>query len=211
MKNLKFLKFFFLAFIFQSALCEPPDDCAEPDCGNSPILLNLVATLSDSSTVFRVGDTLRFNLKIPDTLVTNMGTYYLGYIQHAVFSLGYSSNDRWGDSTSPTNLPLPVIVTKGSTKGSPNYTFDGNKELELFFVFPKKSRYIISVSPQPYRCIIVDKKGNKILMMLAVDFNNNGNGDLLLSWLKPHNKNEAVEILRKADENRLGYFYFEVK
>jgi hypothetical protein len=213
MKSYKFfksLKFVFLAFIFQSSLCEPPVDCTDPKCGNSPISLNLVATLSDSSTVFRVGDTLRFNLKIPDTLVTNMGTYYLGYIQNAVFSLHYVNKDRFGDSTISADFP-PVIVTKGSTKGRPNYMFDNNRELELLFVLPKKSQYYIGVSSQPQRCIIVDKKGNKTLIMFSVDFNNNGNGDLYLSWLKPHQKDANAAWLTAEDNNRLGYFYFEVK
>jgi hypothetical protein len=209
MKNLILLC---LVFAFFNA-CEPSRrECTDPTCLSSPISVNLKAKLSDSASTFRVGDTLKLNLKIPDTLSTNQGNFNVGSVQNVELFISYLSSKTFGDSTTVPELP-PIIVSKGSvlSNGGRIFRFKDNRELELLFVFPKKSNYYIAVSPQPQRLEITDKNGAKYLLMLNVGFDvKDGHKNLYLSWLS-YGKNQAEQTFRDLDQNGFGYFCFKVE
>ena len=196
---------------FIAASCDPPRDCNDPKCLSSSISLKLKANLSDSARTFRAGETLKMYLKIPDTLITSEGPFYLGSVQNAGLAIFYASSNAFGDSTKVPDIP-PIIVSKGvNMQGNRTFKLKDNRELELFFIFPKKSNYYISLSPQSQRLEITDRNGDKYLIMLDVGFNvKDGHKDLYLSWL-PYNKSQAEEGFRDFDQRGLGYFCFKVE
>lgn len=201
-----------VSLIFITQACEPNRDCTDPRCISSSISLKLKARLSDTASVFRVGDTLKMYLKIPDTLNTSEGAFYLKSIQKLELVIDYYANSAFGDSTKSPDLP-PIIVSKGTNAQNnrifrPSYD---NKDLELLFVFPKKNKYAISISSQSARLEMTDKSGIKYLIMLNVGFDvKDGHKNLYLSWL-PYNKTQAEENFKYLDTNGFGYFCFRVE
>ena len=131
-----------LVTLFES--CEPTGVCSNPKCIESPILLKLKADLSDSSPTFHVGDTLRLSFKIPDTLNTNEGRFYLGSVDNLEFPISYYSSNSFGDSTKTPELPS-IVVSKGTeVRNNRIFKLKDNRELELLFVLPKKTNYASS-------------------------------------------------------------------
>lgn len=203
--------FFILALFFQA--CDPPSDCTNtnPKCIDSPILLKLKADLSSSASTFHIGDTLKLSLKIPDTLNTNQGIFYLSSVQNVELAIDYYSSNSFGDSTKVAELSS-IIVSKGTGRQNNRLLqFKDNRELELLFVFAKKTNSYIGVSPQSQRLVLTDKSGGKYLFMLNVAFNiSDGHRDLYLSWL-PYNKQQAVAAFDYSELNGFGYFCFKVE
>ena len=210
---MKILLFYLnVSFIFIIQSCEPNRDCTDPKCISSSISLKLKARLSDTASIFHLGDTLKMHLKIPDTLNTNEGVFYLKSIQKLELVIDYYANSAFGDSTKKPDLP-PITVSKGNEVQS-NRIFrlsNDNKELELLFIFSKKNKYAINISSQSARLEITDKSDTKYLIMLNVGFDvKDGHKNLYLSWL-PYNKNQAEENFRYLDSEGFGYYCFKVE
>jgi hypothetical protein len=169
MKNLFLILFGCLAI--QS--CDPPRDCTDPKCADSPILVKLNANLSDTNKVLRIGDTLKMSLLIPKTLATNQGTFDVASVQKAFFSLDYHRLDTIISKSEGTITNEIFQIKKG--RFAPKTTVleldNFTKELELHFILSKKGKYYIQVSPQSGRLEMTDKDGTKYLIMFNTGFN----------------------------------------
>ena len=82
MKNHKIILAAYI-FIFLSMLqsCDPERLCTEPKCAYSPVSTEIQGTLSGKlDSIIHIGDTIRFKMKIPDTMVTNYGNIAFGQL-----------------------------------------------------------------------------------------------------------------------------------
>ena len=66
--------------LLMATQCEAPIDCTNPDCVGSPINFGLKATLSDTSSVFNLNDTLKMYIPVPDSIKSEYGDYSISNI-----------------------------------------------------------------------------------------------------------------------------------
>jgi hypothetical protein len=196
--------------------CEPPRDCTDPKCADSPILVKLKANLSDTNMVLHVGDTLKMRLMIPDVLATNQGTFDVASVQQAWFGLQYYRIDTIISKTDIRFANETFIFKKGqfASANSLALEFDKtSKELELHFVLNKKGKFYIQVSPQSGRLEMTEKNGSKFLIMFNTDFNvKDSHTDLYLSWIgNVADRNEMRTNITSQINSGFGWYSFKVE
>ena len=205
----------YLAMLFVVASCDPPRDCTSPKCADSPIFVKLKASLSDTNKVLHVGDTLKMSLRIPDTLATNQGTYYLSSVQKAYISLDYYQVDTIISKSNFTINREKFLIKKGqfAPKSTVVEVEYATKMLELHFVLSKKGHYSIQISPQSGRLEITEKDGTQYLIMSNVGFNvKDSHNDLYLSWIgDAAYRAEAKEALEIRSNSGFGWYFFNVE
>ena len=208
-----FLYSLVLVLLMQS--CEPPRDCTDPNCVTSPILVKLKANLSDTNKILHIGDTLKMNFRIPDTLATNEGTFYVNSVQSATFSLKYYRVDTIVSDTNFTVNAENFLIKKGKFANlSTALELDNSsKELELHFVMVKKGHFYIQVSPQSGRLTITEKDGKKYLIMFNTGFNvKDSHLDLYLSWIGSiADRAKIKERITSYTNAGFGWYSFNVE
>ena len=164
----KVILFYFITIIMLQG-CEPNRECTNPKCISSPIILSLKASFSNNDSVLHVGDTLKMVLKIPDTVNTNQGLFYIKSVQKVQTTLQYYAADSFGIAGQAVGLPN-IFVKKGSDANlNRSFNLLNNKELEILFIPNKKTNYYISASPQLERLEISDKSGVEYLIRSYLD------------------------------------------
>jgi hypothetical protein len=100
MKNHKIILLVSL-FIFLSVLqsCDPERFCTEPKCAYSPVSTEIQGTLIGKlDSIIHIGDTIRFYMKIPDTMITNYGNIVFGnLLTNSFFGFNIQSFDSIGN------------------------------------------------------------------------------------------------------------------
>ena len=211
---MKYSVIFFIGMLFLQS-CEPPVDCTDPKCANSPIEAKLKANLSDTNSIFRVGDTLKMRLRVPDTLITNQSTYYLESIRNTSIDLDYYRVDTIITQTNARIIDDSFQIKKG--KYAPQSTvveFDyASKEIELHFLLNKKGKFYVQIGEQSRRMECTLKNGNKLLVMINVGFNvSDSHHSLFLSWISDTNyRTQMRNHLSDLTTKGVGFYAFKVE
>lgn len=217
MKNIIVVILFLLSFAFMAVQCEAPRDCTDPDCVNSPISLILQATISDTSSVFSINDTLKMYISIPDTLNTNYENFIFESINQRKtwFFIDASIIDTTNGIIGGKLLPkenVKCVLDNRYKTGS--MEFDTNRNMaEIHFTFPRKGKYYISSNIQGGRFVFKSKDNDWMLAMLNIGLNvKKQRHDLYLSWLPTYDQRlQMAEELRRREEEGLFWYAFEVK
>jgi hypothetical protein len=195
-------------------------NCIEEDCSESPMNFHLIATLSDTSSVLNLGDTLKMYIPIPNVIETNYGDFEVEAInsRKSWFDVGFVFFDSLVENgryvaSSPINDIYFLIDGKYKQR---EYRFDSYRKMaEVHFIPSKKGKYYIH-SDQNRTPLIFKEKGAdwySSMFTLGLDIEvKNQHQDLYLSWiLNLEERVSASHGLR--DLNRVGLFTyaFEVK
>ena len=212
MKKMKKIILFCLSATLVLQACEPNRECTNPKCISSPILLSLKANFSNNDSVLHVGDTLKMVLKIPDTLNTNQGLFYIKSVQKVQTTFQYYAADSFGIAGRAVGLPN-IFVRKGSDVNlNRSFNLLNNKELEILFIPSKKTNYYISASPQLERLEITDKSGVEYLIMFTVDFDVKDDHHLLYaSWLPSNQRADFLKGYPARKSEGIGFYAFKVE
>ena len=212
------MKNFFLLCVSISFLCEscdPPRDCIDPSCTNSSITFKFKGNINDTNRVLHIGDTLKMYLKVPDTLLTSIGQYYLGSVQYADIAIDYNRIDTIINKSTWKSVSKKFLIKKGKFAfQSSAVEFDyPSKEIELYFIAEEKGNFHIQFSPQPSRLEITDKSGKKLLLMMSTSLNvKNNHLDMYLSLIGDISyKDEARIYINDLAFKGVGTYTFKVE
>jgi len=206
--------------IFSVISCGPPMNCIEEDCSESPMNFHMKATISDTSSILNLGDTLKMYIPIPSTLETNYGDYEVeainsrksGFFVGFVFLDSVIENGRYVAS-----FPIDDIyfLIDGRYKKR-EYKFDSYRKMaEVHFIPSKKGKYYIYSDWDRTPLIFKEKGGNWYSSMFSLGLDvdvKNQHQDLYLSWiLDLEERVLAGHSLRDINKAGLFNYAFEVK
>lgn len=156
-----------MILILSSSSCDPDNK----DIFNTEFV-KLSATLSNSNTVISMGDTIKINLSLPDTIVSNTNSKHVQTLQKAQFYMRIFRIDTTTTGRAVLITQPAYWVTKGSI--SPTNLFDfefsnGAKPygVNINFKPPEKGIYYLEVVSQAGQL----KINNSYEARLIVDFN----------------------------------------
>jgi hypothetical protein len=213
--NMKKSFFFYLGLLGILQACDPPVDCTDPKCLNSPVLTKLKATLSDTNAVLHVGDTLKMRLRVPDTLETNQGTFFITAMKYSSLAFHYYKVDTLISKSEGIIENANFLIRKGKfAVQSTAVEFDyPTKELAVDFLFPQKGYYYIQMTPQSHRLGVTEKSGKESLMMFNTDFEvNDSHQYLYLSRIGTlADRIEMQAKFAELKERGFGWYCFKVE
>jgi hypothetical protein len=211
MKNNKlslFSTLLFGFFVLQS--CDPERFCEEPKCMYSDVNTEIHSTLSGKlDSIIHIGDTIRFYMKIPDTIVTNYGNLAFGtLLTNSFFGFNIQSFDSIGiDLNLYGNKKInPVLVKNGEM---PNGTITWNyatREFECLIIPSTLGKYIFNVTTGRIEMKAIDNKSWLINPIITTNITNQHH-DFYVSWFPPSYQNQANNEVR----NLRFRYCFEVK
>jgi len=213
MKNHKIILVVSL-FIFLSVLqsCDPERFCTEPKCAYSPVSTEIQGTMSGKlDSIIHIGDTIRFYMKIPDTMVTNYGNIVFGrLLQNSFFGINCSGGDSLigsgeGAFNGTSHLVTPILIKYGTMSGGRKTWDYSTREYECLFIPTEKGRYIISIIGG--RIEMTANDGRSWLLNPAIKLNCAKRYDQYLSWMDSSMRPEAYSIISR----KIGWYCFEVK
>ncbi|MEO0043241.1 MAG: hypothetical protein RL329_2689 [Bacteroidota bacterium] len=214
-KKMKKKIFFYLGILGVLQACDPPVDCTDPKCLNSPIIAKLKTTLSDTNIILHVRDTLKMRFYIADTIATNQGTVFIKSVRHGSLAFDYYKVDTIISKSEGITENANFLIQKGkfavqSTAVEFDYT---TKELAIDFLISKKGYYCIQMSPQTRRLEVTEKSGKESLMMFNPDFEvNDSHQYLYLSRIGTlADRMEMQAKFAELKERGIGWYCFKVE
>lgn len=202
--------------------CDPQMNCTEPDCGSSPISFQLNASINDTSSIIKLGNTLSFKIQVPDTIDTNNGLYLVEAIDTRVSSIALTLiyiDTIYNNGVGEFSLLNEIIqFEKGgfSSKGPKTaavYFDEKSKSIQFSLTPAKKGRYYIESSIQSSRFVFKEKDNSWMLVMSKLGIGDiDQHHDLYLSWI-PDLAERVATRHALSDRKRAGSFLyaFEVK
>jgi len=211
MKNHKIIlvvSLFILLSILQS--CDPERFCTEPKCAYSPVSTEIQGTLSGKlDSIIHIGDTIRFYMKIPDTMVTNYGNIVFGnLLTNSFFGFNIQSFDSIGNDLHlyGNKIINPLLVKYDVMPGGTNTWNYATREFECLIIPSTVGKYIFNVTTGRIEMKANDNKSwliNPIISPNIVNLHH----DFYVSWYPPSYQSQADSEMRD-----LKYRYcFEVK
>jgi hypothetical protein len=133
--------------------------------------VKLLATVNDTAETIAFGDTLKFTLTIPDTLVTDSGTIVVNSLQQAYYNYDFEQVDTI-DTARPAyvnRIFTNAFATNGSCNGVQLYIATNKKPYTatLNLVPPSRGIFYVQISDQSG---IIQANGSTNIG-LAVNFN----------------------------------------
>jgi hypothetical protein len=135
--------------------------------------VKLLATVNDTAETIAFGDTLKFTLTIPDTLVTDSGTVVVNSLQQAYYNYDFEQVDTTlpvSDTiTNVTRIFSNAFATNGSCNGVQLYIATNKKPYTatLNIVPPSRGIFYVQISDQAG----IIKANGSTYIGLAVNFN----------------------------------------
>jgi hypothetical protein len=132
--------------------------------------VKLTATLSDTTEILLLGDTLKISLPLPDT-ITNSQTFIVQSLQRGQFYMSISKIDTINKK--PILITPPNYwVTKGNISSTNFLSFEMSKTnkpygIEIHFKPPSKGLYYLEMTSQPGQL----KINNSYEARLFINFN----------------------------------------
>lgn len=195
--------------------CDPPADCTDIRCIDSPIITKLKANLSDTSYLLRIGDTLKLFVEIPDTLTSNYGNISVSTVQKATVSIRFYSVDSIVSKTIFAINSESYLLKIGKFASQSQIVEFNNdmKKIEVNFPLKKKGKFYIQMGEQSQRLELTQIDGSKLLVMTHLGFNNkNMHTELYLSWINDSvYRTEAQSYLNNLAADGIGFYAFNVE
>ncbi|MEY4936779.1 MAG: hypothetical protein RIS64_3138, partial [Bacteroidota bacterium] len=115
---------------------------------------------------------LKMRFRIPDTIETNQGTFFIGAVRYGTLPFHYYKVDTIISKSEGIIENAHFLIRKGKfAVQSTAVEFDYvAKELSIDFLITQKGCYYIQISPQSQRLEVVEKSGKESLMMFNTDF-----------------------------------------
>jgi hypothetical protein len=171
--------------------------------------VKLKATLSDTSEIIHLGDTIT----IPDLLVTETGQNTLvNSLQEAVFNIGCARVDSNNVPSIFVSSPSNFFVTEGVNIGGNIYASKLSKPYRfiLNIVPPQKGVYLIEITPQPGKLQV----NNNTYFKLKVNFDAiNKHWNTLAYYYNAYFNTDVNALLasyRQTDSEGYGIYGFRV-
>jgi hypothetical protein len=208
------MKYLFSAFFLWIIVisCDPPRFCTEPKCMYSDVNVEIQGILSGKlDSIIHIGDTIRFYMKIPDTMITNYGNIVFGQLlQNSFFAINCGGGDTLigsgvGAFNGNVHIVNPILIKYGTMVNGVktwNYT---TREYECLFIPTEKGRNVINVYGG--RLEMTANDGRSWLVNPAIKLNCPKRYDQYLSWMDSSMRDEAYRITSQ----KIGWYCFEVK
>lgn len=169
--------------------------------GNDSAKLN--AELNNTAETIHVGDTLKFKLTIPDTLITSLQKILVNSLQETFYTFTFYRVDTITKiGTRMTGNTF--FVTEGTTDGAAVYVSKNNKPFTatLNIIPPTKGLYYVQVTPQPG----IIRVNNSFVGGLRVNF------DVVdKHWIMYNNYIPGFyPAVTQFDNDGYGYYCFKV-
>jgi len=209
MKNHKIIlvvSLFILLSVLQS--CDPERFCTEPKCAYSPVSTEIQGTLSGKlDSIIHIGDTIRFYMKIPDTMITNYGNIVFGQLlQNSFFGIHCTAVDSITSTGSINASQITKVNIKSGTMVNGGKTWDYNtREFECLFIPNRKGKCILELTDG--RMEMTANDGRSWLINPITTFNSPKRYDQYLSWVDSSMRDEAYSVIFQ----KKGWYWFEVK
>lgn len=209
MKNHKIILVAYI-FIFLSMLqsCDPERLCTEPKCAYSPVSTEIQGTLSGKlDSIIHIGDTIRFYMKIPDTMITNYGNIAFGQLlENSFFGIHCTAVDSITSTGSINASQITKVIIKSGTMVNGGKTWDyTTREFECLFIPNRKGKCILELKDG--RMEMTANDGRSWLINSITSFNSPKRYDQYLSWVDSSMKDEAYSVISQ----KKGWYWFEVK
>jgi hypothetical protein len=197
-------------FIFLSILqsCDPERLCTEPKCAYSPVSTEIQGTLSGKlDSIIHIGDTIRFYMKIPDTMITNYGNIVFGrLLQNSFFGIHCTAVDSITSTGSINASQITKVNIKSGTMVNGGKTWDyTTREFECLFIPNRKGKCILELTDG--RMEMTANDGRSWLINPITTFNSPKRYDQYLSWVDSSMRDEANSVISQ----KKGWYWFEVK
>lgn len=191
--------------------CDPQRMCNEPKCMYSDVNTLIQGHFSGNlDSVIHIGDTIRFYMKIPDTMSTNYGNIVFGQLlKNSFFGITSGGCDTIKGSGVGAFYGLhdlsPVYIKYSLTpSGRETWNYD-NREFECLFIPKEKGRYLIQFIPG--RIEMKAKDGKEWLINPGIIIDAPKRFQQYLSWMDSSMRAEAYNGLI----HKVGWYWFEVK
>jgi hypothetical protein len=213
------MKNYIILFVLVLFSCEAPRDCTDPNCAGSPISFQLWATISDTSSILSVNDTLKMYIPIPDSIKSDYGNYSVGSVNEKrswFFMQMFIHDSIHADGTSDgEQLVSDVRCLVNGKYQTGSMTFDNKRRMaEIHFFFPRKGKYYIQSNWDGVKFIFKEKEKKGELQAgayIGLDAENHHH-DLYLSWIPVYDHRLQLEQgFRQLKEAGLFWYAFEVK
>lgn len=198
-----------ISIITLNISCDPPRNCNEPKCLYTNVGIEIKSVLTGNlDSVIKIGDTIKLNMKIPDTLVTNFGNLLFGTLyKKSFFDLqAYSFDSVSEDYTSINFNEFEEVATKFGIGSTTNHWDIQSREYECLFVPKIKGKYVIELSGG--RIEMQERNGKEWAINVGIILNNiDRHIELYKSWFPKKYQDQEYQ---KSLVNR-GFYFFEVK
>jgi len=202
------ISIFALSFLIVS--CDPPRNCTQPNCLYSDAKTDLNFTLTGKTdSVIHIGDTIRLQCKLPDTLKTNYGDIVFGSLLGNSFfvihsSSGDSLNNGWINGT---NIPKQFIVFENIAnfnEFAPGWNRQ-TRNFECLFIPNKKGKCILDFSSGKVN--VSARDGKEWQINTIINLTNEKRYSQYLNWMPISQQAQSnTEVQQKK-----GWYCFEVK
>lgn len=200
----------FLLFTFIINACDPPRFCNEPNCLYTDVGTEIKAVMSGNlDSIIKIGDTIRLQMNLPETLATNFGNLIFGTLyKKSFFGLqSYSFDSVSKDYTFKGFSEFDEILLKyGQGNTTTDYWQTQSREYESLFIPKIKGKYIIELTGG--RIEMQERNGKEWAINFAISLGNiDRHLELNKSWfpIKYQEQEYQKSLLSK------GFYCFEVK
>lgn len=208
----KIINFILLCVSVYFTSCEPQRYCNEPKCAYSDVSTNITAYLSGNiDSIISIGDTLVFEMNIPDTIMTNgYGSLVIKQLKNNSFfgincgtSLILNPNNEV-DKPKIIYIESSNTIHDGKTIGIWNYS---SHHFKVLFIFDKIGNYVLELIDG--RIELIDHNNKEWLIMPNQYFENSidRHPEMFISWFPDSLKTEA----RQVAYSRKNTYYLEVR
>ena len=209
----KIISIFALSFLIVS--CDPPRNCTQPNCLYSDAKTDLNFTLTGKTdSVIHIGDTIRLQCKLPDTLKTNYGDIVFGSLLGNSFftiqpgrgdSLIGSGEGVWINGDAIPRQYLEFDNTTGNfNEWAPAWN-RATRSIEILFIPNKKGKCILDFSSGKVNVKAND--GKEWQINTIINITNEKRYNQYLGWMTESMRAEALSLVQQ----KKGWYCFEVK
>lgn len=208
----KIINFILLCLSVYFTSCEPQRYCNEPKCAYSDVSTEIKVKLSGNlDSIIHVGDTIVYELNIPDTMATNGYGYLVinQLYQNSFFGITCGGSDYIDTNGLAIGVHTPkfVIINNG---GSEAYKWEWNfqtHKFKMLIIFEERGNYVINNVNG--RIEMKDKNGKEWLVNPNISFDSSldKHQNLSINWYPNNLKDFAVQETLKYPDR----YYLEVR
>jgi hypothetical protein len=199
----------FLVIVYGMQSCDPPlVPCTDPKCAYSPVGTEIQGILSGNlDSVIHIGDTIRFYMKIPDTMVTNYGNIAFGHLlENSFFGINCTAFDSLTANGSINATQITKVIVKSGTMVNGDKTWDySTREFECLFIPNRVGKCLLTITDG--RLEMTANDGRSWFINPYTIFNCPRRYDQYLSWVDSSMRDEAYNVITQ----KKGWYWFEVK
>lgn len=192
--------------------CWPPTDCTDAKCTNSDVYTEIRGSLSGNlDSIINVGDTIRFYMKIPDTMQTNYGDIIFGrLLPGSFFDIKVQSFDSIGSNPNFNfynfQTVQPINLKSGLRPDGISITWNHEREYECLIIPNHSGKYTLDL----FGGIITMATNDRTWLVnpsIVPPNNLDLHHEMYVNWYKKQDQ----ESVRKALNNYIFRYCFEVK